>query len=542
MELNGLAARKAHQEGLKGEAARKRIGELVADPTDDMFERALDYGRYLTFQRKLGPVGQKVSGITQENLVAKIFLPFIRTPTNLIKFAAERSPAAPLLKEWRADFKAGGARRDLALAKAALGTGFGIAMYQGALEGHLTGSAPSDQKKARLLYADGWQPYSIKLGDQWYSYKRLDPFSTTIGVAADLATMEGGLTDKQREDKATLLIASLMGNLASKTWLSGLSDLTEALTDPERHADNLKSRLVASFLVPNFATQIGRTIDPVRRERDGVVEELRSRVPGLSDGLLPQRDIWGEEIRSGDNLGPDILSPFWVSEALEDPVNAALLSLDYAPGYPSKTVGGRELSPEEYDRYSELAGKESHARLSDLVASPEWEALDHEGKTKAAKKIVDQAREDARDQLSSGVSATGGWPGQPVGGASPERWPGQPVQGGASSADQWPGQPAPQADVVGSLQSEIPGVRFTSGFRTPEYQADMRRRGYKPAQNSAHLTGSALDMLPPPGKSLGWLRSQVARAHPDARLLVHDGHLHAEFPDWFGAPSLGGAS
>jgi hypothetical protein len=99
----------------------------------------------------------------------------------------------------------------------------------------------------------------------------------------------------------------------------------------------------------------------------------------------------------------------------------------------------------------------------------------------------------------------------------------------------------PQADVVGRLQGAIRGVRFTSGFRTPEYQADMRRRGYKPASNSAHLDGSALDMLPPPGKSLGWLRSQVAQLEPGARLLVHDGHLHATFPGWFGAPVLGGA-
>src|SRR5690606_27937832 len=192
MELIGLAARQAHREGLKGEAAQARIAELVADPTDEMFERALDYGRYLTFQRSLGPLAQKVSGVTQDSLIAKIFLPFVRTPTNLIKFAAERSPAAPLLKEWRRDFMAGGARRDLAVAKALLGTGLGMAMYEGALRGHITGSAPSDQKRSRLLYADGWQPYSIRIGDRWYSYKRLDPFSTTIGVAADLATMPEG--------------------------------------------------------------------------------------------------------------------------------------------------------------------------------------------------------------------------------------------------------------------------------------------------------------------------------------------------------------
>ena len=46
-------------------------------------------------------------------------------------------------------------------------------------------------------------------------------------------------------------------------------------------------------------------------------------------------------------------------------------------------------------------------------------------------------------------------------------------------------------NVYDDLKRTIPGVRFTSGFRTPEYQADMRRRGYNPASNSGHLDGSA---------------------------------------------------
>jgi hypothetical protein len=127
------------------------------------------------------------------------------------------------------------------------------------------------------------------------------------------------------------------------------------------------------------------------------------------------------------------------------------------------------------------------------------------------------------------------------GDASAEQSRGNSVQDGASPAEQWPGEAIPQRDVIGNLQSAIPGVRLTSGFRTPEYQADMRRRGYKPASNSAHLDGSALDLLPPPGKSLGWLRREVARLEPDARLLVHDGHLHATIPGWYGAPAIGGA-
>ncbi|MCP5389177.1 MAG: thermonuclease family protein, partial [Novosphingobium sp.] len=229
MELNAQAVRIANREGVKGEALDKRVAELVANPTDEMFERSLDYGRYLTFQRKLGPFGQAISNATGSNLLAKVVVPFVRTPINLMKFATERSPAAPLLKEWRTDFMAGGERRDLAIARMMLGTGFATIIYQAALDGTITGAVPPDPAKARLLYADGWQPYSVKIGDRYVSYSRLDPLSTTVGVAADMATLPSGLSDRQKEDQATILVASIMGNLASKTWLSGASAFVEGL-------------------------------------------------------------------------------------------------------------------------------------------------------------------------------------------------------------------------------------------------------------------------------------------------------------------------
>lgn len=40
---------------------------------------------------------------------------------------------------------------------------------------------------------------------------------------------------------------------------------------------------------------------------------------------------------------------------------------------------------------------------------------------------------------------------------------------------------------------------------------------------------------------MAWLRDRVQKYAPDARLLIHDGHLHATFPGYFGAPVLGGA-
>ncbi len=538
MELNAQAVRIAHREGLKGDAATQRIAELVADPTDDMLARAMDYGRYLTFQRPLGEFGQGLSKITGSNFLAKVVMPFVRTPINLMKFATERSPAAPLLKEWRADFKAGGERRDLAIAKSLLGSGLAAAMYEAAQEGHITGAVPPDPAKAKLLYADGWQPYSIRIGDRYISYSRLDPISTTIGVAADMATLPSGLTDRQQDDAATMLVASIMGNLASKTWLSGVSSFVEGLSDPGRHAEGWIQRTVGAFTVPAGVAGVARAIDPVARKRESIGDAIKSRVPGMSSDLLPRRDVFGEEVGI-DSLGPDFLSPFWQSQAKNDPVVAEMLRIGKGVSAPGRqyTEDGERLdySPQRYDRYHEIAGRLTYNRLLALIGSGEYSRMNDAAKRVAATKAVAAARKAAREVMDDPDYPL---PAKGAEEAASSDWPGREVEAQPDVA--WPGKPVASRDVMGDLQRRIPGIRFTSGYRSPEYNESLRARGYNPARDSEHLDASALDMLPPPGKSLGWLRAQVMRYDPKARTLIHDGHLHAGFDDYYAAPALGG--
>jgi hypothetical protein len=169
--------------------------------------------------------------------------------------------------------------------------------------------------------------------------------------------------------------------------------------------------------------------------------------------------------------------------------------------------------------------------------------LDDDGKVKAAQRLVKEARTDARGKLF----------GPEAGKADvrddDDQWgdfddaPGQRAK--PARDDPWRQFKDPeQRDVIGNLTRRIPELSIdlmTSGYRTPEYQADMRRRGYKPADNSGHLDGSSLDITVPPGKSMRWLQAQVKRVEPNAVLLPEGDHLHATFPGWYGAPVLGGA-
>jgi hypothetical protein len=412
MEINGLAVRKARGDGLRGAAFKARVEELSSKPTDEMMESALDYARYLTYQRPLGAVGQAISRITMDQPWLKLFVPFIRTPTNIFKFVAERSPAAPFMKSVQADLKAGGARRDLAAARMVMGTGLGAMVTQWASEGIITGGGPADQAAKDLMRADGWQPYSIKIGGKYYSYQRLDPLASTLGIAADLVDIQSHMTEAQRGNAVALVVTSIIKNMANKTWLSGVTDLASALSDPGRYGEGLVAQLAGSIAVPTLVNQITRTTDPILREARDPIDRIKSRIPGLSKTLPARVDIWGQEIRSERGFGDvpgaagnalakteGLLSPIWVSTARNDPVNAEMLAIGAQIGKPSQTAHGRRLSDAEYGALRTRAGQYTKEDIAAAMRDPEWKTLDIEGRLKWVNNIKDDARDAARDEL-----------------------------------------------------------------------------------------------------------------------------------------------
>lgn len=397
-ELAGLAVRKARGEGLKGEAFKNRVDYLTANPTDDMVQSSLDYARYLTFQRPVGDIAGAVLNATQKQPWLKLIVPFVRTPTNILKFAAERSPAAPMLKEWRADFMAGGARRDLAVARMTMGSGAAMVIADLASQGLITGSGPADENARRVLLADGWQPYSIKVGDRYYSYQRMDPMATTLGVAADYVGLQETMTDRQREEAANLVTASIVANLSDKTWLSGLSDAVAAIHDPQRNGQQWINR-TAGTVVPTGLAQLARTVDATPREAKTPLETILSRIPGLAASLRPRLDAWGQPIEKEGGVGPDIVSPVYTSTRDNDPVNAEALRLGLKVTDPSRAVGGKRLGDAEYHRYRSAAGSILRANFSHLIASAQWQSMRDADKRAAFDKLKRDARSAARASL-----------------------------------------------------------------------------------------------------------------------------------------------
>lgn len=283
---------------------------------------------------------------------------------------------------------------------------------------------------ARMLRADGWQPYSARIGDKYYSYQRLDPFASTIGIAADLADLQTHMTDKQRNETAGLLVAATLKNLSGKTWLSGLTDVIEAVNEPERFGQAWLARMASTMAVPAGVAQIARTTDPVLRDARTTMERIRARIPGASSSLLPKRDVLGRELTSEGGLGPNIVSPIWESTRRNDPTINALLDAGISISKPSRSTGdpqnpGKriELKGEQYDSYQYLTGETARPELDALVRSPGWKEIGFEDRDAAVDRIMRRAREDARSKLMLGEGVQPAPKAQPPGVAGlPDPW------------------------------------------------------------------------------------------------------------------------
>jgi len=157
--------RRLIQSGLTPDESAKQASELtaslLANPTPDIDEAAKAVSRTVTFTRELEQSLQGIQSAAQNPLI-KIFVPFVKTPTNIALEALARTPglnfASP--RFW-GDFNAGGVRRDQAMARVTLGGAMIYSVSAGVFEGKLTGYGPMRMEDKKALEGTGWQY-------QWY--------------------------------------------------------------------------------------------------------------------------------------------------------------------------------------------------------------------------------------------------------------------------------------------------------------------------------------------------------------------------------------
>lgn len=363
---------------------------------------ALHYARELTFQSELGTdilsgFGKAAQSMVKEAPILGFVVPFIKTPTNIMRKAWRLTPGLNLLmKEYRDRLFLSKNPIIRAQARGEMLTGLAATsmIVYGVATGQITGSGPFNRRERDILMATGWQPLSFVVTNKdgsksYYSLARIEPFNTLLGLVAD--TFEAMQKAHASGDKSAFEQLSEIGqtmplivgkNIVNKTWFTGLTSLSEALQDPENKGANYFGQIAAGF-VPSLTNMVNP--DPYSREVRTMLERVRSRIPGLSEGLDPRRNIFGAPV---PYTTYNRLSPFAYSEALSSPAKAEMAKLQYGFGPPAKTLGGIDLTlvksktgQSAYDRFQELhgevklGGKTLEQSLDHLIQQPQYQAL-----------------------------------------------------------------------------------------------------------------------------------------------------------------------
>lgn len=399
-ELAGLAFRQALAKGY--EPGTERFGIDVArrieNPSAEVMEKAREAAELLTFTNRPGRVTE---GFQQIRKIpgGRWVIPFVRTPGNIMKYTLDRTPVAPFFDDTRRALKGelGADARDLAVARMMVGTGIATAAFVAAKSGVITGGAPRERNQARALRDTGWQPYSVKSGDTYISYSRLEPFASIVGMAADAATMERD-KDGPLAGVLDMALASAAQNLTSKSFTRGPSEFLLAISDPERNMHRfVRNQMASAVPGSSLMGSAARAMDPTLRDARSVTDAMKARIPGLSKTVPARINLRGEEIQRETPFS--MANVFYQSTEKDDPVAAEMARLGVGIGQASRELDGRRLSAEAFERLERDTNKAAHTRLAAIIDRETWKRLPEEEKAARIRKVYRDAREQVRGDM-----------------------------------------------------------------------------------------------------------------------------------------------
>jgi hypothetical protein len=262
--------------------------------------------------------------------------------------------------------------------------------------GKLTGGGPADWREKKALMETGWRPYSIVYTDSttglktYIPFSRFDPIAQMLGVASDLVELPNVRDPKDIVSKA---IGSIGENFTNRTYLKGLMDWSDAMSDPA-NAGARYMISIGTMHIPRMAGRLASAIDPVMRDvrptsrgiggfGERVVKSAARNIPGLSTKVPPRYGPTGEPIvRPGTGLGGAamrLLSPIQISkERTGRELEGLMAEIGAVPGEPRNfmTIRGEQIMLDrEHIDILHLADRNAANELRRLMRNPMWELL-----------------------------------------------------------------------------------------------------------------------------------------------------------------------
>ncbi|HUQ91086.1 MAG TPA: hypothetical protein VM120_05335 [Bryobacteraceae bacterium] len=227
--------------------------------------------------------------------VSKFALPFVKTPTNLVKQGIEYSPAGILGLP-------GNTNKTQQLAKIAIGTATatGVALLNGT--DRLTWEEPVDEKGRQQFREAGRIPYAVRIGDTWVQYSRLHPamaFNFALVASIKDKMARGQMSDDVAENVLSIF-ARHANFVANQSYMKAVGDIVGTAKGSASGLANFLANPVQQ-LIPYRAllSYVERLTDPVQRQADPTgsllerqMQTIIAQLPGFaSKGVPGLRDV-----------------------------------------------------------------------------------------------------------------------------------------------------------------------------------------------------------------------------------------------------------
>jgi hypothetical protein len=378
MEKYATSVKEAKMEGLTGKKYAGRVANLRAKPSEAGKARIENEQLYRTFQNEADKIASLLMKSRKYIPGARYIYPFVKTPANIFKAAAERTPAGALIVAHRMGSKEGYGKEQISsdVGKMILGTAASTYFLNRWSRGQVTGNAPTDRRQRDRFYDQGFIPNAMKVGGTWVPLSNFEPIGTAIALTVNTVQAYAESGQEVPQDKVNDVLLAWGKTLTHAPYMDGARRIFEALESPQGKIGEMLAQ-TSSGIVPfsgalKFSTKL---IDPTLREpdRDSILANIRdkiySEVPGLNKMVRPKLTVFGEEIQS-PRLS--IIKGSEKEDKLNDEIERLGIKIDYIP----KKLGQYELDKDTQDELSKLMGPKMKAAMETVVNKPNWDNVD----------------------------------------------------------------------------------------------------------------------------------------------------------------------
>ena len=341
--------------------------ERLARTDPDIAEKAVQFGRWVTFQDAPGKVTQWVIRGRDTIPGFRYVVPFVNIASNLFK-RGFFDYAPPGLAKGIYQIIVKDPKGAETAARGMFGT---ILMLLGAikyLEGDLILEPPRTKAERDAFYRQGKQPWSVKFGDRYVGIRRVEPFIYPfISGALLVDSYIKAKINKAKFHELIFSTAQKLGEFATDaTYLFGLNQLWEAFNSPwDEKGEQFMEWIInvgVSYLPFRRALwSIVRSLNPEVPEPTPL-ERFKAMIPFLSKKARKRLTVWGEPAKYVTGAKGAFL-PVASSEITKDPVETELERLDLIIGFPSRTIQGKRLDDTTYRIYLKISGRLSRLAI-----------------------------------------------------------------------------------------------------------------------------------------------------------------------------------